>query len=384
MAVLRGSYLRIFSDRSVLGGGQNQRGWGLEYQSGSTLQKFREGRGFAPAVQFAPSRCLAGGREFAPGGTFLFDVLEIDTDLGAVVLDAPKHATDTRLTSPAYRALDPSIRWSDAGFTSRPGVGGIPGKPGLGPPEPEPQCPHGGLWPLCLEPPTIDPGSLCIGEIRWCKEETIIIIPSEVDVAISQSRAHTGRNSLLVRRDSPAFAQRVLDLHAEQSAGAPVRPRVYVLSAWVSRDQLDVPTFVDSAGSPSIEVLPWRGTDRPCLPDGPLIEGWQRIHCEFLVESNDVTTSLRFLSGAGTDKNATYFDDVRILPADASLETYVYDTRDLRMTAALDENNFSTQFGYDDDGALHLVRKETVRGLQTVNEYRSHLRERTRAVATHP
>jgi hypothetical protein len=357
---------------------------------GSELQKFSKKSGFSPVVQFSPSRCVSADRESVYGGSYLYDVLAIDEALGAVVLDEAMHTGRGRFDQPPYGALDPSSRWAQGGITGPRGEGHVPDQPLNGFPDPDPDpdpqpddCPNGGFPPLCIEPPPIDPGAVCIGEIRWCKEKTLVFTPTEVHVAVTQSKAHTGRNSLLVRKDSPAFLQQVLDLRAESapSDSSGQRPRPYVLSAWVTRDQEDVPTFVQPDGSPAIEVLPWEAR---CLPGGPLVEGWQRISCEFLVDSDDAATSVRFIAGPGAENNATYFDDVRIFPADASLETYVYDTKDLSMTAALDENNFSTQFAYDDDGSLYLVRKETVRGLLTVDEYRSHFRERTRAVAAHP
>jgi hypothetical protein len=41
--------------------------------------------------------------------------------------------------------------------------------------------------------------------------------------------------------------------------------------------------------------------------------------------------------------------------------------------AELDENNYATFYEYDDDGTLVRVKKETSRGIKTINETRSGL-----------
>ena len=45
----------------------------------------------------------------------------------------------------------------------------------------------------------------------------------------------------------------------------------------------------------------------------------------------------------------------------------------LRLMADLDENNYATYYEYDDDGTLIRVKKETERGIMTVQESRSAL-----------
>ena len=91
---------------------------------------------------------------------------------------------------------------------------------------------------------------------------------------------------------------------------------------------------------------------------------------------NESGFAVRFDPGAGGDANPTYFDDLRLFPAQASLNSYVYDRADLRLAATLDENNFAVLYAYHDDGTLYLVRRETERGLKTVRETHAHLRER--------
>jgi hypothetical protein len=55
--------------------------------------------------------------------------------------------------------------------------------------------------------------------------------------------------------------------------------------------------------------------------------------------------------------------------------TYVYDTQDFRVIAELDVHNYATLYFYDEAGNLHLTKKETERGIFTLQENRGHLIE---------
>ena len=55
------------------------------------------------------------------------------------------------------------------------------------------------------------------------------------------------------------------------------------------------------------------------------------------------------------------------------MKSFVYNTVNLRLMAELDENNYATFYEYDDDGTLIRVKKETERGIMTIQETRSAL-----------
>ena len=67
-----------------------------------------------------------------------------------------------------------------------------------------------------------------------------------------------------------------------------------------------------------------------------------------------------------------YLDDIRVHPFNSSLQTYVYDTQNYKLRATLDGNNFSSLYYYDEQGNLYLTKKETERGVQTIQEALSH------------
>lgn len=152
---------------------------------------------------------------------------------------------------------------------------------------------------------------------------------------------------------------------------------VYVVSAWVHKEDAPLGTVdyfslnaacpwiqveVENAGSPALNVdVPFR----PSI-DVPIVEGWQLIEGRFTTPAAPQTFTLTLWPGTGT----ALFDDVRIFPADGSMKSYVYDKTNLRFLAELDERHFATFYEYDAEGKLVRVKKETERGIMTIQETR--------------
>lgn len=67
----------------------------------------------------------------------------------------------------------------------------------------------------------------------------------------------------------------------------------------------------------------------------------------------------------------TYFDDIRIHPFNGSMKSYVYDGETFWLTSELDDNNYATFYEYDQEGGLVRIKKETSRGVVTIQETRS-------------
>jgi len=66
-----------------------------------------------------------------------------------------------------------------------------------------------------------------------------------------------------------------------------------------------------------------------------------------------------------------YFDDIRVHPLKGSMKSFVYDPVTFKLMAELDDNNYSTFYEYDNEGGLVRIKKETSRGVQTIQESRS-------------
>lgn len=146
----------------------------------------------------------------------------------------------------------------------------------------------------------------------------------------------------------------------------------YMVSAWVSEDAgtntltyTNVSLRVSFSGDPPIL------TEYTLLPSGRIIDGWQRIESviEIPTDATDIHLTLQTSSGTA------YFDDIRFYPLDGSMVSYVYDPINLRLMAQLDERNYATFYEYDEEGKLIRVKKETERGVMTIQENRDNIKK---------
>ncbi len=105
------------------------------------------------------------------------------------------------------------------------------------------------------------------------------------------------------------------------------------------------------------------------VPKGSVIEGWQQVSGSFIIpiDAYQMTLSLK---NTASDINV-YFDDLRFHPYDSNMKTFVYDPITQRLMSELDENNYATFYEYDEEGGLVRVKKETERGVFTIQETRS-------------
>lgn len=141
----------------------------------------------------------------------------------------------------------------------------------------------------------------------------------------------------------------------------------YKISAWVKED-LDIDNlsnpisriFVSTTGLSPINV--------ELKPDGQIIDGWRQINGEFDISGNESTIRIT-LSPSSVGR--TYFDDIRVFPFNASVKTHVFDPYSLRLMAELDENNFASFYEYNEEGSLVRTKKETERGIFTIQEVRN-------------
>ena len=112
-------------------------------------------------------------------------------------------------------------------------------------------------------------------------------------------------------------------------------------------------------------------TTRKFYPMGEIIDGWQRIIGEFIVPEKAGDVILDLLNENDTVDKTVYFDDIRILPSKGNMKSFVYDQYTHRLMAELDENNYATFYEYDLEGGLVRIKKETEKGVFTIQETRS-------------
>lgn len=151
----------------------------------------------------------------------------------------------------------------------------------------------------------------------------------------------------------------------------------YLVSAWVKEEYENDPHRQFKNYENSAVSIGFTGVDGNFLtspvqffPSGEIIDGWQRIVGEFIVPTDVDDIHIELLN-LNQDGKVTYFDDVRVLPSKGNMKSFVYDQKTQRLMAELDENNYSTFYEYDLEGGLIRVKKETERGVFTIQETRS-------------
>jgi hypothetical protein len=158
----------------------------------------------------------------------------------------------------------------------------------------------------------------------------------------------------------------------------------YLLSAWVKEEtNIQVKSYENSEidvvfyNNPEAADIDPKDPTAPSQiiatvvlkPSGDIIDGWQRISGRFVVPENTITAGVVL-----NNKNVgipVYFDDLRIHPVEGSVKTFVYDSETFKLMSELDENNYSTFYEYDNEGGLVRVKKETAKGVKTIQETRS-------------
>lgn len=149
---------------------------------------------------------------------------------------------------------------------------------------------------------------------------------------------------------------------------APKPGEKYLVSGWVSApNQMEGGSETTSFENVYIEI---RFDDNvvKCMPAGNIIDGWQRI--SQVIEIPASATIMTIALKNDNSNEEVYFDDIRFHPFNASMKSYVYDPETLRLSAELDDENYATFYDYDEEGALVRVRKETERGVMTIQEAR--------------
>jgi len=152
----------------------------------------------------------------------------------------------------------------------------------------------------------------------------------------------------------------------------PLPGKTMVFSAWAkeanncnckSYTNNDVTLIATDSNNVTLESI-------TVYPSGNIIEGWQRYEQATVIPANATSFSV-VLNATGSSK--VYFDDIRLHPFNANMKSFVYNSVNLRLMAELDENNYASFYEYDDDGTLVRVKKETERGIMTIQETRSAL-----------
>jgi YD repeat-containing protein len=73
-----------------------------------------------------------------------------------------------------------------------------------------------------------------------------------------------------------------------------------------------------------------------------------------------------------------FVDDYKLQPVEAQTTSYVYDNKNLRLLATIDDRNFALIYQYDLEGKLVRKLVETERGVKTLSETQYNIPEKTK------
>jgi hypothetical protein len=105
------------------------------------------------------------------------------------------------------------------------------------------------------------------------------------------------------------------------------------------------------------------------VSNSPVIEGWQKREYSFIVPQNAEKILLQF-----NNKYTFNIDDIRLLPYNGNMETFVYEPATYNKIAVLDQNNFAVLYKYDEEGKVFQLIKETTEGLKTLQVKQSFMK----------
>ncbi len=97
------------------------------------------------------------------------------------------------------------------------------------------------------------------------------------------------------------------------------------------------------------------------------IDGWYLVQIN--LDLKPITTVLPLTATIDFPADV-YVDDLRFIPSQSNMKSFVYDPITFKLMAQLDENHFATFFEYDQEGLLIRTKKETSRGIMTISESR--------------
>lgn len=157
------------------------------------------------------------------------------------------------------------------------------------------------------------------------------------------------------------------DVGIYPSGFEPQPGKEYIIDVWVKDGHpTDKNVYLQINAGASSSVSQVTMTCKALVEDWKLLEG--TLDLRSVPAGSTYTISM---TPGSNSSSQIYVDDIRIHPMDAQMKSYVYDDRNMRLMAELDENGFATFYEYDDEGLLIRVKKETERGVMTLKESRS-------------
>lgn len=196
-------------------------------------------------------------------------------------------------------------------------------------------------------------------------------IKCQSTATISTDYAHSGGHSLKTTTNVEITANVVASINQTTATNGVLtlqQGKQYLFSCWVRKN--DCLTTDNFGNGYTFQV---GNATAMAVEKEEKVDCWQRIEIVFTPTLTG-NLSLKLASKTG---GTIYVDDIRIMPANATLKSYVYDPANYRLIAELDENNYATFYNYDEEGILVQIKKETESGIKTVQTTRQNLKKNT-------
>lgn len=220
---------------------------------------------------------------------------------------------------------------------------------------------------------TIAGGNAKLSEMRYSGAEYVTDDQNTYDGDVlgasyrSYEKAHTGKYSSKVT----SLNDKVFEINGEvglnrDDLSKDFRPGVYKVSFWAN----EINGIYDDFLYPGT-TLKLNGVTKGF---NEKIKAGDWIQYNYYVSLEPGSTINLFVTN--TNNTPSYFDDFRMHPVYASMNSYVYDQDTDQLTYILDANNMATRFRYDDAGRLCKTYKEVtdakeyVGGFKLTNKYK--------------
>jgi hypothetical protein len=225
---------------------------------------------------------------------------------------------------------------------------------------------------------------------------------------ISVSESHTGKQSLQILKGyvevpfslitEPSYTTRQLmnqfylkSKHVIHPfyPNSTNEPKEYLLTYWSKFDPLN--------GEPTLRLQykdasnVWNSVSSNYIGEEIWVDGWRKLTISIIVPSQAKDKEMRMLIHKTIKSNGVvkqsptqseyndfklFIDDIKVMPVNASMVSYVYDNLNYRIMAVLNDNHFATFYEYDDEGNLIRTKQETEKGIKTIKENRQNINKK--------
>ncbi|MEG2069761.1 MAG: hypothetical protein RR034_00085 [Bacteroidales bacterium] len=187
--------------------------------------------------------------------------------------------------------------------------------------------------------------------------------------SLDSTCSHTGKYSL--RTNNLILACKVTDNLSSATYDGQItlqKNKKYIFSCWVRPG--DCETLENLGNSYNYKINGVAGV-LPIVSEK--VDCWQRVEFTFTIPLMATGVIPIEIYSAPTENH--YFDDIRIMPVDATFKSYLYAPDSYRLISELDENNYATFYNYDEEGILVQIKKETEQGIRTLKTTRQSLKK---------